>query len=619
MLIRLRAPSRRQRPAFVLVAVLVVVVLLSLAAYQYSELMLAEYQAMDSYSKSTQARALADSGVAYVAALMSSSDNQESTLSNNPWDNPTAFQGILVREDPLGGRKGYFSIVSLPGPDDQAGGTQALRHGVVDESGKINLNALLLLDTTAPNNTAQQILLGLPHMTEDIANAILDWLDTDESPRSNGAESEYYSALSPSYQAKNGPLDSLEELLLVRGVTPDLMFGNDRNRNGVLDADEDDGSGILDQGWSAYLTVYSRSLNVDNTGNPRIYLNGDVATLEAKLEAAVGAELANFIVNYRKYGPSSGSSGKPSSPGGADGGRTSRPMSTPERGGPGGGKPPGGQGSGGGKGPGGSKGGETDSPGGTKGGSPGGEAGGTKDGSTGDPKGGSTGGPRGGGRPPSAGSPSPMMGQGQGRSPQGPTNGGGSQAPQLKLTSIGSVFELINASVSIPTGSGPSQKKVIIPSPLKDTSKQKQLLPLLLDKTTTTNQADLPARINVNTAPRAVLQSLPGLQDSDIQAILDHRPSLTAATRTATDTAFQTPAWLITEANIKPETLKTVDRYITASTQVYRFQSVGYFEGGGPSSRVEAVVDTNLGRPRIVYWRDLAELGKGIDPNHQAP
>jgi hypothetical protein len=25
------------------------------------------------------------------------------------------------------------------------------------------------------------------------------------------------------------------------------------------------------------------------------------------------------------------------------------------------------------------------------------------------------------------------------------------------------------------------------------------------------------------------------------------------------------------------------------------------------------VIDTNMGRPRIVYWRDLSELGKGFD------
>jgi hypothetical protein len=56
-----------------------------------------------------------------------------------------------------------------------------------------------------------------------------------------------------------------------------------------------------------------------------------------------------------------------------------------------------------------------------------------------------------------------------------------------------------------------------------------------------------------------------------------------------------------------------VDRYITTAAQVYRVQSVGYFDGGGPTVRIEAVIDTNAGRPRIVYWRELTELGKGFD------
>jgi hypothetical protein len=55
---------------------------------------------------------------------------------------------------------------------------------------------------------------------------------------------------------------------------------------------------------------------------------------------------------------------------------------------------------------------------------------------------------------------------------------------------------------------------------------------------------------------------------------------------------------------------------------VYRIQSIGYFEKGGPVARVEAVVDTNPinpglpGSPRILYYRDLTELGRAIDPRN---
>jgi type II secretory pathway component PulK len=134
---------------------------------------------------------------------------------------------------------------------------------------------------------------------------------------------------------------------------------------------------------------------------------------------------------------------------------------------------------------------------------------------------------------------------------------------------------------------------------------------LLLDSVTTSQASELPARVNVNTAPQAVLAALPGLQDADVQAILAQRPSLSSTD--APDPIFQTPAWLMVEAGFKASTLKTLEKYVTARSQVYRVQVVAQFDGGGPSARVEAVIDTNGGRPRVVYYRDLTELGKGYD------
>jgi hypothetical protein len=153
-----------------------------------------------------------------------------------------------------------------------------------------------------------------------------------------------------------------------------------------------------------------------------------------------------------------------------------------------------------------------------------------------------------------------------------------------------------------------------MPSPLKDQSAQQQYLPILLDKTTTSQNADLSPRININTAGATVLQALqaavPSLQDSDIQAIQANQPDWTSAT--APDAIYQTPAWLLTQANLSPSTLKSLDPYITARTGVYRLQVQGYFDNG-TASRVEAVIDTNNSRPRVVYWRNLSELGRGFD------
>ena len=187
--------------------------------------------------------------------------------------------------------------------------------------------------------------------------------------------------------------------------------------------------------------------------------------------------------------------------------------------------------------------------------------------------------------------------------------------------SISSLYALIDSSVTVPvqqtqsTGtnnSGPTS--YTYPSPLssKDPGTSAQWMPLLLDKLTTVNASELPPRININTAPQEVLATLPGLSDSDIQTILNTRPD--PSTPEPPDTIFSSTAWLITEARLSASQLQTLEKYITAKSQVYRVQSVGYFDGGGPTARIEAVVDTNGGRPRIVYWRDLTQFGKGLHP-----
>ena len=64
-----------------------------------------------------------------------------------------------------------------------------------------------------------------------VADAILDWIDPDDAPRPFGAEADYYQGLAVPYAPRNGVPQCLEELLLVRGVTRDLLFGADANFN----------------------------------------------------------------------------------------------------------------------------------------------------------------------------------------------------------------------------------------------------------------------------------------------------------------------------------------------------------------------------------------------------
>jgi len=147
-------------------------------------------------------------------------------------------------------------------------------------------------------------------------------------------------------------------------------------------------------------------------------------------------------------------------------------------------------------------------------------------------------------------------------------------------------------------------------SPLKDPSLQKDLLPKLYDLVSVSTDDELPARINVTTAPKEVLTMLTGavsdLTDTDVQNIMSARPSLSSPN---TDPIFQCPGWLLTEAKVSAATLAKLESYITARSQVYRVQVIGRAGDQGPSARVEAIIDLNAGKPRIVYYRDLTDAG----------
>jgi general secretion pathway protein K len=79
---------------------------------------------------------------------------------------------------------------------------------VTDESGKLNINTA----------TREQLLM-LPNMTEQVADAILDWRDSDDEPNQSGVESGYYQNLQFGYKIQNGPFRTVRELLLLRGVS----------------------------------------------------------------------------------------------------------------------------------------------------------------------------------------------------------------------------------------------------------------------------------------------------------------------------------------------------------------------------------------------------------------
>ncbi len=90
-------------------------------------------------------------------------------------------------------------------------------YGLIDAERAINLN-------TAPQEVLNN-LFEILDIDTDLTATLLDWIDEDDDDRNHGrgAETEHYENLRKPYKAKNGPLENINELLLIKGFTPEIV------------------------------------------------------------------------------------------------------------------------------------------------------------------------------------------------------------------------------------------------------------------------------------------------------------------------------------------------------------------------------------------------------------
>lgn len=164
--------------------------------------------------------------------------------------------------------------------------------GLTDETGKINLNT-----------ASEEMLLLLPGMTSELAASIIDWRSEETEESVGGAGDEYYLLLPEPYNCKNAPLETVEELLLIRGASPELLYGADFDREGMLDGDQSHPLDIRyvqrDTGLYDYVTVYSVEANIPDEENALINVNDaeSRADIEAALQEIVDEERVREIMN----------------------------------------------------------------------------------------------------------------------------------------------------------------------------------------------------------------------------------------------------------------------------------------------------------------------------------
>jgi general secretion pathway protein K len=211
-----------RRDGAILIVVLWVVLLLSLMVSTFAFTMHIETRLTGYHDRELKAKALAWAGVEFEKALLAaktkkagqynSSDGSARSFSptpadyySEPWrNNPDLVERSLTGKP----EDGTFTVV------------------VVDEQSKLNANII------SPEQW--RVLLRLSGVDTETSNMIVDsigdWIDKDSANKLNGAEDEYYLGLSPDqggpYHCKNASLDKIEELLLIRGMTPEIFYGH---------------------------------------------------------------------------------------------------------------------------------------------------------------------------------------------------------------------------------------------------------------------------------------------------------------------------------------------------------------------------------------------------------
>jgi general secretion pathway protein K len=236
-----------------LVMVLWVTTILSVVVLEFCYSMRTEVNITRNYQEGLQLYAMAEGGLQRsIAELILKHDARAQQIRKAAKEGETAGK---YEEWVTDGREYSFPFER---------GECSIR--VMGEAGKVNINRVsdAMLRKIMTN-------LGLEGEGRDIAvDSILDWRDPDDFVRVNGAETDYYRSLKDPYDCKNANLDSIEELLLVRGITSELFYGQRMKREEGEDTQEEQ-VGLRDI-FSIYASGEQIDLNSTSLPVLRVFL-----------------------------------------------------------------------------------------------------------------------------------------------------------------------------------------------------------------------------------------------------------------------------------------------------------------------------------------------------------
>jgi general secretion pathway protein K len=251
-----RSPRLEEQRGIALVLTLLILTLLVVTGLEMNRAVRVEATLAGNFRDLTQASYIAQSGVEVARALIQS-DNPVYDGLDESWaqfENFALLSSGLFPEGSFGGRITDENSRFNP-------------NGLLDPYGNINLKKKEQLERLLS-------LLGHP---AGWVEALLDWMDSDHQARPGGAEREFYQSKKRPHPAKNGALDSLEELLLIKGVDPSIFYGGE-GKEGLKD----------------YLTVHSDGKINLNTATPVM-----IMSLSSKIDQA----MAQAVVAYRREKP----------------------------------------------------------------------------------------------------------------------------------------------------------------------------------------------------------------------------------------------------------------------------------------------------------------------------
>jgi len=557
-------PSSARVPRFarrgmLLVVVLTIIAVMSVVAASFAYMMNADLASVEAMQARQQARLAAESGIARAMLLL----REHRTDLDQWYDNEDVFRRVLVwspgriggsesaaDKDVVEGRPAWrYSVVGYEKQQDET----RIRFGLTGESSKLNLRTasrgqlIRFFDQFQFENVSAM----------ELADALLDWQSSEEGSASPyGAGSSYYMTLEPQYRAKNRPLQTVEELLMVKGFTGQVVYGEDYNRNGYLDENEDDGpdgvfplddgDGVLDQGIRPFVTVYSSDFNSANDNRPRININlvdfSRTELLPDYLVEEISPEVIEFIAEAQKRKYTFRSVGELLELEVYENGTSNyddaweqfeREVRQADR-----------QGL---------------------------EAAETQS------------------------APSPEGERGEENTPdpsQRPDRRNRSNRERRNENEGGDPNEEGGAKGGTKTGTP-------IVSPVSADQ-----MDVLLDRLTTVGEPVLRGRIDVNTAPLEVLASIPGLTEEQAQAIVNRRSQVTAEEK-------ETPAWLVSFGVLEPQTFALVSNALTSRSLQFYIDVIGFADHVDAACRLEAIVEMTGHLAQLKYYRDITALGLG--------